>query len=238
MFDLNLNIFPVTVKGRTPPDLVTRLRERLWAWQHGHEFVRYSISAMVRIQVDDRYLLVRNRHFGKYQPIGGVLKRLSHSKLKLSELGVREDNMFAVDDTNRGDLRLQVPAGSLAAFSDWYASRLGREFGPWREFYEELLAPGILDNQLFPYAQLQYLRQHSTGITRARHINDGARFECRIAEIFELEPTRVQADALRELLSRRDVRVMWATAEEIKTRGVVAKRQPEAVIAETAEWIL
>jgi hypothetical protein len=193
---------------------------------------------MVRIQVDDRYLLVKNRHFGKYQPVGGVLKRLPHSEHVLRDLGIREDNMFKSDEINRGDLRVQVPSTSVVPFLNWYASAHGRELGPWREFYEELIRPGILSAAIFPYGHFQHIRRHNTGIERARHANDGARYECRIAEIFDLVPTDEQRTALLQLVQTHDDRVKWATAEDITTYGVVAKQQPAAIIAETASWVL
>jgi hypothetical protein len=238
MLDLNVTMFSFAVDGRTPPTLLRRVREWIWAWRHRDEFVRYSISGMIRIRVKDAYLLVRNRHFGKYQPAGGVFKRLSHSARRLSDLGILEDNMFAHDDLNRADLRIQVPARSIGRFADWYATRVGRECEPWREFHEELVAAGILPADVFPFVQLQYVRQHNTGIERARHTNNGARFECRIAEIFELEATPPQQEALLRLYADHGDHIMWATAEQIHTKGVVAKKQAEAVIAETAEWIL
>lgn len=238
MFDLiSISVFEVGVDGRSFPGILKRMREALWVLMHRHEFVRYSISAMVRIQVDDKYLLVRNRHFGKYQPVGGVLKRLPHCEHTLRQLGVREDNMFKPDDINRGDLRVQVPSRSVARFLDWYASGHGRELDPWREFYEELIRPGILPAESFPFACFQHLRRHQAGIEHARHTNNGARFECRIAEIFELVPSAEQRAALQHLLQHHDDRIKWATAEEITTFGVIAKQQPEAVITETATWV-
>lgn len=238
MLDVNINLFPVSIEGRDFPGMARRIREILWALMHRHDLVRYSISAMVRIRVDDKYLLVRNQRFPKYQPVGGVLKRLPHSEHTMSQLGVREDNMFKPDDTNRNDLRVQVPARSISRFLDWYASGHGRELDPWREFHEELIKPGILPPNLFPYAHFQHLDRHNTGIEKARHSNTGARYECRIAEIFELVPTEAQRDALGRLLELKDSRFKWATAEEIETFGVIAKQQPEASIAETALWII
>lgn len=238
MLDVNINLFQISLEGRSFPGVLTRMREIVWAWLHCHEFVRYSISAMVRIQVDDKYLLIKNRHFGKHQPVGGALKRLPHSEQTFRDLGVREDNMFAPDEINRGDLRVQVPAKSIPGFLDWYASGHGREIGPWREFYEELVRPGIVSANVFPHIQVQHIRRHNTGIARARHVNDGARFECRIAEIFDLVPTEEQRAILIALVKVHDGRVMWATAEEIATLGVIPKKQPEAVIAETASWIV
>ena len=238
MLDVNVSLFPISIEGRDYPGVLKRLREVVWAAMHRREFVRYSIAAMVRIQVDDKYLLVQNRHFGKYQPVGGALKRLPHSEHTLSQLGVREDNMFKPDEINRGDLRVQVPATSIVRFLNWYASGRGRELGPWREFFEELIRSGILPSAAFPYAHFQHIRRHNTGIDRARHVNDGARYECRIAEIFDLVPSDEQRDPLRQLVQSHDARIMWATAEEIETHGVVPKAQPVARIAETATWIV
>ena len=240
MFSLigNVNIFPVRIDGRPFPGASTRIREIFWAWRHKHELVRYSISALLRIQVDDKYLLVKNRHWDKYQPVGGVLKRLPHSGRKLCELGVRDDNMFNHDDINRGDLRVHVPARSITRFLDWYASGVGRELEPWREFYEELVRPGLLPSSIFPFVLAQHIRRHNTGIYHAPHLNNGARYECRIAEIFELLPNENQKMALVALVDQNDDQILWATAEQIETYGVIPKVQPKANITDTAKWIL
>jgi hypothetical protein len=238
MLDMNVNLFPVSIEGHVSPSRLRRVYLFLWSMTHRHDLVRYSISAMVRIRVDDKYLLVKNRHWGKYQPVGGVFKRLPHSEHVLSTLGVCEDNMFKPDDLNRGDLRVQVPARSIPGFLNWYVTGNGRELHPWREFFEELVRPGILPAVVFPYTQFQHIRRHNTGIERARHTSNGARYECRIAEIFDLVPLKEQHTALLQLVHTHDDRVKWATAEEIGTFGVIAKTQPEATIAETTAWIV
>ena len=240
MFNLigNVNIFPVSIDGRTFPGASIRIREVLWSLLHRHELVRYSISALLRIQIDDRYLLVKNRHWDKYQPVGGVLKRLPHSAHSLCDLGVREDNMFNHDDINRGDLRVHVPARSVSRFLNWYASGVGRELEPWREFYEELVRPGILQSAVFPFVLAQHIRRHNTGIYRAPHLNNGARYECRIAEIFEILPNEDQKKALIDLSLQEDARIKWTTADLIETQGVIPKEQAEANITDTAKWIL
>jgi len=168
----------------------------------------------------------------------GTNRFLDMRKLVEMAMGILEDNMFAQDNLNRNDLRVQVPARSIVPFAEWYATRKGRESTPWREFHEELVDNQVLSADVFPYVQMQYLRQHNTGIQRSRQTTEGARFECRIAEIFELDPTPDQQNILCRLQEENDDRVMWATAEQIKTQGVVAKKQFEANIAETAEWIL
>lgn len=238
MFDLNVSLFPVSIEGRSFPGIAKRVAEIWWSSWHRNELVRYSISALLRIQVDDKYLLVKNRHFNKYQPVGGVLKRLPHSAHTLSKLGIREDNMFNHDDINRGDLRVHVPARSVTGFLNWYASGVGRELEPWREFYEELVRPGLLPSAVFPFVQTQHIRRHNTGIYRAPHLNNGARYECRIAEIFELLPNEDQRNALVALTDQHDAGILWATPEQIETQGVIPKVQAEAHITDTAKWIL
>ncbi len=238
MFDIKISLFPVGIDGRSFPGSSIRIGEVIWSWLHRNELVRYSNSALLRIRVDDKYLLVKNRHWGKYQPVGGVLKRLPHSERTLCELGVRDDNMFSHDEINRDDLRVHVPARSVAKFLNWYASGIGRELEPWREFYEELVRPGLLPSAVFPFILAQHICRHNTGIYRAPHLNNGARYECRIAEIFELLPNDDQKRALIDLTQQDDDRILWATSEQIETQGVIPKVHPEANITDTANWIL
>ena len=75
-------------------------------------------------------------------------------------------------------------------------------------------------------------------IYRAPHLNNGARYECRIAEIFELLTNDDQRKALVNLSNQSDDGVLWATPEQIETQGVIPKVQAEANITDTAKWIL
>ena len=82
-----------------------------------NELIRCSISGLFRIEVNGLFLLIqghRLRH--QFQPVGGVFKRYQTAKRFLSDLGVLDDDKIRVDDDNRDDLRIRVPAPRLIEF--------------------------------------------------------------------------------------------------------------------------
>lgn len=200
------------------------------------EMIRVSISALVRIRVYDKYLLVKGlRIRAQYQPVGGVLKRLPSSFPLLSELGVREDEKMPVDEDTLNDLRVRVPSNALVAFLEWYDTGRGREISPWREFYDELIKPGILPADRFPYILYDYVKRHVAGIQFSDF------FQCDellIAEIYELIPTNDQLEALKALRPETNEQVIWATESLIKSRGVNPPENFTANISNNAAWIL
>ena len=237
MVSVNIINFDFGLSAGGVGNVIPAFRQWWWQSRHRSEYVRFSISALVRIQVGSEYLLVRGHRFAdRYQPVGGVLKRLPDSAGDIAALKPLPDNMFTEDDENRDDLRLRIHGKHLRRFLKWYASGRGRETGPWREFHEELVAPGILGHRDFPHALFQHVGQHSPGIQPGEH---GQGLECRIAEIYSLHPSREQHAALVELKQHKeDERFAWVDDAAIRSRGVSGKEQPLANIAETAQWIL
>ncbi|MEX2382844.1 MAG: hypothetical protein WD490_10700 [Opitutales bacterium] len=209
---------------------------RWWSCRHRKELVRFSISALVRIKVDDKYLLVKNRKWPKYQPVGGVLQVYQGGKSTLQDLGVLSDNMLPIDDINREDLRVQVPGKNIAKFLEWYDSARNRENDPHREFREELFQTGIVSSESFGHPKFNFLRQHVCGVKPCKHL-DGD-LECKIAEIYDLEITPEQRSLLENLQSEGSNLYIWADDSQIRCRGVIPKQQEIETITETAEWIL
>lgn len=235
---ININLVNVPVLGGSSARSILTLEQwkRLW-WQatHRKRKIRFSISALVRIQIRDQYLLVKGTRVNRFQPVGGVLKYLPCAQDELEKCGREDDNLYLPDETNKDDLRVLISGAKLSRFLKWYESGFGREQSAWREFWEELVLPGYLDRNIFPHAHLGFLRRHTDGINWSNHANC---YECLMAEIFELHPNRNQEAALENLLKSPPSDLLWATAEEIRSHGIIPKKQTEATIASNAEWLL
>lgn len=235
---MKFNIVNVTlIGGSEPASLISpeALRREWWSWKHRKERIRLSISALVRIRVDDQYLLVSGNRVKKYQPVGGVLKFYSGAFVALESFGMDADPLFAADTLNRDDLRISIRGNAFASFLKWYEGGQDREQGPGREFDEELIKTGVLDGEIFRQPQFKFLRRHSTGIRPCKHL---AMHECLIAEIYELLPTEKQRDFLQRTMLSPDNRYCWADSNLIRQRGVAAKQQTQETISNHAEWVL
>ena len=198
--------------------------------------VRISASYLYRIRVDDKYLLVKGQRFDQFQPVGGVYKVHPSSSGRRRDLGVLDDDLLVPDDVSDGDLRVRVLGKNLLPFVRWFEEGRGRETDGWREFYEELIATDLLPREVFRVIKYDRIKR----IYRPMQYSPwAASQELLIADILELLPTDDQLVALRQLRSRIDRRVLWASEKQIRRLGAEDGAANQATrIAQTAVWTI
>ena len=199
------------------------------------EKVRVSISKVVRILVGGRYLLVKNRHTYEYQPVGGVLKRFPSSQPELCRLFVTDDEKYPIDDINRGDLRIMLPYSSIQEFITWLKTRRGRENSPHREFYEELILPGILPVEILSDASFDPVK-----VVVNWHQPYGCKYnELKIAEVCDLVSfTGKLYASLEKLQLQPDDRYIWTEEHLIAQRKQSPALEYSHKISVIAPWLL
>ena len=182
------------------------------------DIVRISFAYLYRIKVGDKYLLVQNgRNTGKYQPVGGVYQVHGQEKIELkNRFHVMDDDKIPLDESSRGDYRLQMRDGYLRKFIRRFDNKADRERlnDASREFKEELIETGILN-----WTDIKYrvCGRHMTELKFGEHFQI---YELLLADIIELEPTKKQEQDLQDLMKRKDHRYEFATADEIRSFGV------------------
>lgn len=198
--------------------------------------VRISASYLYLIRLDDEYLLIKGQRFDHFQPVGGVYKTHPSSYGERNRLGMLDDNLLKPDQISEGDLRVRVPGRRLVAFVRWFESGRGREVDGWREFYEELVATGILPGDDFRYVNYD----HAARIYRPLRYSQWAESkELLIADVLELLPTPEQLAALRDLRANPHPEVLWATESQIRRLGATDRSSSQITrIAETATWTI
>jgi hypothetical protein len=140
--------------GKTAIDLaakegIVRLAHLKWRflacrmWRPSAD-MRVSYTALLRVSVDNKYVLIKNLHRkGIYAPIGGVFKRMPESDHVLDDLEFRPQTV-AVEMA--ADLRGFVPRRNLGAFDEWFRTGESRESQSecaLRELREELTEIGL-----------------------------------------------------------------------------------------------
>ncbi|WP_201761666.1 SMODS-associated NUDIX domain-containing protein [Nonomuraea sp. K271] len=206
-----------------------------YSFRYRNSNVRISVSYLFRIKLEGKYLLVKGRRRPGYQPVGGVYKITPGGKAFLGKIGALDDDLLPIDDISGDDLRIRVPAKNLVSFVRWFESGESRETSPWREFYEELIAPKILATAIFPYIYHEYIRREYRPLRFSTYAQSR---ELLIADIYELIPTPSQFDALSALQRSGHPDVLWAPEEQIRRRGAMPGRNHEIEIAEPAIWIM
>ena len=161
----------------------------LWAMRknlkvYAHTLFRrntdYRISAayLFKIQIDNKYLLIKGNRIEQFQPVGGVYKYYNSFGDKYNQMQLRQD-----DDSNfyeNGDLRIYVKGKFLQKFLNWFESKENREYTVEREFREELIKTGVLQEEILKDVRFEYVRRVIKGIEFSSH------FKCFQVLIFDI----------------------------------------------------
>lgn len=182
--------------------------------------VRFSMSYLYLIRIEDKYLLVKNNNFSHYQLVGGKYKLLEGTRSLLQE------EFDAIDDPklpNKGlmkdDFALFIPAGKAIKFLDWFNEGKNREVNHWREFYEELIQgkAQLLDRDKFPYINYNFCGRVQTPIKRTPGWDC---YEILQYDILEARPNPEQRQELKKLLEKGNTDYYkWADADLIRCLG-------------------
>lgn len=111
--------------------------------------LRVSMAALIRLEIGDKILLVRNLKAGPPAAFGGALKyfRSAENEIK-NKLHASASNFADHDNPDdeekfARELRLKMPVTELTNFLRWFENGSGREHYPLREFWEELQEAGL-----------------------------------------------------------------------------------------------
>ncbi|KAA3597440.1 MAG: hypothetical protein DWQ06_13635 [Calditrichaeota bacterium] len=204
------------------------------------ENIRFSMSYLYRIKVNDKYLLVKNSNFGHFQLVGGKYKRLPGTQSMLKEkFDAMDDLKLPNSGLTKDDFAIFIPAKNAIKFIDWFNTKKDREVSHWREFYEELVGgqSKILGSKNFPYVIYNYVGTVTTPIKTTQGWNC---FEILQYDILDLIPTREQERELETLLKKGDTdNYKWADDELIKNLGHDNRQRKKLYhIGEHTKWAL
>jgi len=180
--------------------------------------IRISFAYLYRIQIDGKYLLVKNaRGTQKFQPVGGAYKYNETEKDHISKnFCVVDDNKIPIDKCSKQDYRMYVYAKNLKKFVRRFNKTQDRETvkNLSREFQEEMIKTGIVD---FDHIEYRYCGRHFTDVQYSRFFDC---YELLLADIIELIPNNEQEIKLRELMDADTDKYIFATDKQISTCGV------------------
>lgn len=184
--------------------------------------IRFSMSYLYRIKVEDKYLLVKNNNFGHYQLVGGKYKILEDTRSKLkTDFNAMDDPKLPNSGIMKDDFALYIPAKNAMKFLDWFNKGVDREVSHWREFYEELIVgdgDSLLTPENFPYVNYNYRGKVLTPIKRTPGWGDC--YEILQYDILDLVPTPEQRQELKNLLKKGDSNnIKWASSNLIDSLG-------------------
>jgi len=179
--------------------------------------VRVTVAYLFRIEVNGKYVLIKRHKKDRvgYQPVGGAFKYFKEENRELFDrLGIEPCDHVPRDEDTEHDLRIRInKRKNLIEFFKWFESRKNREIDPWREFYEELIEPGLLPSEPFRHVKYVFIGKHTEGILPSPVFPID---EFRYAEIYELRPeTDAQKIAIANLLNKQG-EIIFVSPDEIR----------------------
>ncbi|TYB73016.1 hypothetical protein ES676_09670 [Bizionia saleffrena] len=184
--------------------------------------IRFSMSYLYRIEVEGKYLLVKNNNYGHFQLVGGKYKILEDTRSKLkTDFGAMDDPKLPNSGIMKDDFALFIPAKNAIKFLNWFNKGIDREVSHWREFYEELIVgdgESFLSLENFPYVNYNYRGKVLTPIKRTPGWDDC--YEILQYDILDLVPTPEQRQELKVLFKKGDsAKIKWASSNLIDSLG-------------------
>ena len=179
--------------------------------------IRISIAYLYRININGKYLLVKNSRRNYFQPVGGAFKTLPGSEKIFESLNIKSDRIIETQNgIAKNDLRVFVKGLNVIEFIEWFNSKQDRETSPWREFCEELISPNTL-----PYKEFRYIDYKYKGTIQTPIINlDSGEKGMFIYEIFDLVANNEQLLILEELQKKGNTTdYIWAEEYLINRLG-------------------
>lgn len=163
----------------------------IWGIAHLRAWVYVSGAALVRISLDNKLLLMWDDKRSQYQPVGGALKRFEGARLPFPHV--------EAENAESCDVRFWVRGWWLPTSYRWFVTTKDRESSPWREFYDELIRPGLLPSATSPYTAMRFLRR-SIELPACQPEYEGEPVT-RFFEIHDAILEQAEADALRKSLA-------------------------------------
>jgi hypothetical protein len=202
--------------------------------------IRFSMSYLYRIKIDDKFLLVKSSNFPHYQFVGGKYKRLPNFQTYLqTTFDARDDFKLSTQGLMKDDFAIFIPAKNAFKFLTWFNSGKDREISHWREFYEELIdgKANVLSKVNFPYINYNFIGTVTTPIKRTAGWNC---YEILQYDILDFIPTTAQENELKGLLSSGDTDYYkWADVELINNLGHDNRQQKQLYkIGQHTKWAL
>lgn len=192
----------------------TKIPEKNWV------DLRISVSSLLRVERDGKYLVIRNVHRPEsFAPIGGVYKRFADAQEMLDRFSFQPQ---AVNSDMRNDLRGVIDRGAFEQFVQWMETGEGRESGEQcllRELREELDEIGLHDVEVPAGLRFKSVRSVSEGPEFLATLGHG---QYRIFDIYDIEQNE-PGSAFVELLIEKA-----STSPDLKFVSPEASRRGRA----------
>lgn len=181
--------------------------------------IRLSVSYLMKIEIDNKYLLIWNEKRHTFTPIGGVYKYFDDAKGQLAAMGYSSGVDFD-KSTSKNDLRIKIKVNKIYDFFKWFSEGIGREHSVSRELHEELL----IDNKSDKCALLCKMEYYKLK-TVVRHRNEDHKgHELHCFDIFVWKMNERDEKIFRDMITKYPKIYILASKDEINQRKLADGR--------------
>lgn len=173
--------------------------------------IRFSISYLYKVKIDDQYLLIKGKNIEQYQPIGGVYKYEDSFHEKVEKWGITFEDPKGFYES--GDLRFFTKGRYVKEIINWFDIRKNREVNVFREFNEELIAEGVLPLDSLLTTKFEYMKTIKTKIEFSTHFQTD---EILIYDIFRVHLSKQNIDKIRKELKKNNSELILVNAIDIE----------------------
>lgn len=207
---------------------LNEIREYEYSHKYKNIRIRLSFAYLIRIKINNRYLLVKSGHKREiFGPVGGVY-HIEHIDYVYNKLG------FVRDETpgDSEDVRGTILGKNIRKFIKWFNKKENREIEPNREFNEELIVSSIVPAELFSNNSFKFIKTSYRGIGYDSFYkkNELCRFD-----IFELVLNKEQESFFQTMKTNKLIKLV--TREDIETGGI-NKDNDKRIIGDQTIFIL
>ncbi|BDU49473.1 SMODS-associated NUDIX domain-containing protein [Haliovirga abyssi] len=179
--------------------------------------VRLSVSYLFRIEIENKYLLIKGNRIEQFQPVGGVYKAYRSAEGLFKKIEVKKDNGIDIDGASENDLRIKVKSKNVLSFIRWFKERKNREINVNREFYEELVVSNFIDKSVLETFSPEYLKTVYTDLKYSTHFKC---YEILIYDIFEIKLDSQYEEMLKNEINTKRGNLILATDDEIESENI------------------
>lgn len=173
--------------------------------------IRFSISYLYKIKIDEQYLLIKGRNIEQYQPIGGVYKYKDSFSEKAEKWSITFEDPKGFYEL--GDLRFFTKGRYVRQILDWFDTRKNREVNVYREFYEELIEEGVLSLDSLLSTKFEYVETIKTKIKFSTHFQTD---EILLYDIFRVHLSKENIDELKKELNKNNSELILVSPKDIE----------------------
>ena len=178
---------------------------------HYNEDIRFSISYLYRIKIDDKYLLIKGSKIEQLQPVGGVYKVYSSFISIERMLNIIFENKQGFYE--KDDLRFLVKGKNVGKVLNWFDTRKNREVTSYREFYEEIMRPEMLPIEALTSMKIEFLKQIQPKMMYSIHFGKN---EILLFDIYEIQLMDEYIEMIRQYAQRDDSSIKLVDREAIE----------------------